>query len=105
MKKPEGLPAGGPSPLPADLCIMLKCPSLVEHLSAEQWDDGTPRERSTLTVFIEEGQFKLCLNDRNQGSSLFVASQSLREAVKALEKRLDGSQAADWRPWKRKGRK
>jgi hypothetical protein len=72
-------------------------PALWEYLTVETHDNGQPRETSMLCVFCEEGLVKMALQDRDQGRSLWVTSQSFYEALAALESRL-ASGEGDWRP-------
>jgi len=102
MKRPEKQSVQTPNQVPSQLGQFGKCASLVEHLAHDAWDDGQVRQRSTITLFIEDGLFKLCLNDREAESSLFVTADSFDECIKKLEKKLNGSEAPDWRPWKKK---
>lgn len=78
---------------------------LIEHLRDSAWEDGTHRERSTLTVFVEDGKVKVCLNDRNSNSSLFRAADTLLEALQSLNEALAPTGHADWRAWNFKKRK
>lgn len=106
MLRPQpAVPGTTASERPAQLGVLKDCPRLVEHLCDETWDDGSARERSTLSLFLEGGMFKLSLNDRETGASMIVSGDSLQEAFKAIEKRLAGERPADWRKWKRDKRK
>ena len=58
-------------------------PSLVEYLSQTKWDDGSPRETSTLMLLVEDGMLKACINDRALGRSLWVAADELNVALDA----------------------
>lgn len=83
---------------------MKRHPTLVEYLSCSAWDDGSERERSTLSVFIEEGRVKVCLNDREFERSLYASGDTLAGVLAALEKAL-AADACEWRMWKGKGKK
>lgn len=101
MKKPTEKakgkqPAMGVCP---DKRMMDKCPRVVEYLTTCRWDDGTPRERSTITLFVEEGKVKAALNDREMKRSLYVSSDTLEDVLGALEEGL-ADEGADWRVWK-----
>lgn len=81
-------------------------PGLMEYLTHDKYEDGTPRERSALSVFIEDGWYKLALNDKDLRRSLYVTAESLIEALKALERHLLAD-TGDWRSWsggKKKGK-
>lgn len=87
-----------------DAKLQAQYPLLIEHITDEEWDDGTSRERSTITIICEGGLMKVSLNDRELERSLWRSGMTLQEALGSLEKAL-GSSKADWRPWPgRKGR-
>jgi hypothetical protein len=71
-------------------------PHLWEHLTAYQWDDGSFRTPSTLTVFYEGGRCKLCLNNRAECATGWVSGDSLHEAMKAMDEALSLGKL-DWR--------
>jgi hypothetical protein len=72
-------------------------PALHEYLTLEEGDGGEDRQTSMLCIFFEGGLFKIALQDRQEGQSLWVTAQSLPEALTALEQRLQGGDG-DWRP-------
>lgn len=80
-------------------------PRLYEHLTCVRYSDGTVREPSTITVFVQDGSFRVSLNDRDNGASLYRAGSGLTEALVSLERALGPDGEADWRPWKKQGRK
>lgn len=97
VKKPEGLAT-------ADLSESWpegakKWPRIWEHLSTCRWEDGTVRQTSTLTICLEGGKLKACVNDRSMRASLWRSGDTLTGALETLEKAL-GQEGADWRPWK-----
>ena len=69
---------------------------LWEMLCSTRYPDGSPRASSTLLVFVESGQVKACLNDRDQGMSAWVTASSLWGALAALESGIQGD-SLDWR--------
>lgn len=77
-------------------------PNLWDHMTAVSYDDGSPREVSTLTVFVEGRIVKVCLNDRAVSRSLFTSGASIKECLESVEKALRSDAGADWRPWKTK---
>ena len=85
--------------LPADPWLLNNCPSVVEHLVDSTYDDGSLRETSTLTVFIDAGVLKVGLNDRDNRRTLYVSGPDVGSALESLERALR-AQAPDWRPWK-----
>lgn len=91
--------AGGPSGRgggSAVTGVLAALPALLEYLSAEQYPDGSSRERATLMLLVEDGLCKVCLSDRDTGRSLWRAGQRLEEALKSLEEALSGANP-DWR--------
>lgn len=81
-----------------------KFPTVYEYLVTSKWDDGSERESSTLSVFVEDGMLKIALNDRDQHRSLYVSAETLQGALAALEKAVSGSMP-EWRSWGKRGKK
>jgi len=82
-----------------------KYPTILEYLTTTKWDDGTAREASKLSLFIEDGVFKVAVNDVDLKRSLYTSGETLEGALRATEKALQMPEA-DWRAWnKGKGRK
>jgi len=75
----------GQSTEPVDKDFQLTFPALSEYLTSHCYPDGSARERSTVSVFFEEGQFKACLNERDQGLVLFVSESKFGCLFEALE--------------------
>jgi len=92
---PTGVDAG-PGRVATDPTFEAKWPQVWAYLSTNRWDDGAPRETSTLMVIAELGLVKLGLNDRAEGRSLWVTGDGLDTALTALEDALDSGRA-DWR--------
>lgn len=81
---------------PADAKFSIGYPALWEYLTLEAWEDGRPRETSTLLLMVEEGLWKACLNDRAQDRSLWVSGHSIDACVASLDDRLT-SDSGEWR--------
>lgn len=81
-----------------------KFPTLVEHLGDEAWEDGSTRETSTITIFLENGMVKMALNDRDGQRSLYITCSRWKDAMNALEKAA-AAPSADWRGWKQGGKR
>lgn len=92
---PSGGAVGGGSG-PDDSKFADKFPALWEYLTLRQHDDGAPRETSTMLVFVEGGQWKCCVNDRDAGMSAFVSASTFEGLMKAVEEALKQGKA-DWR--------
>lgn len=73
-----------------------KLPAIREYLETNRWPNGDERITSTLTVYCDDGVYKVCLNDRQEGQSLWVASECLWDALETLEGALQGG-TAEWR--------
>lgn len=71
-------------------------PALWEYLTSEAWDNGQPRETSTLLVFASEGRWKACLHDRALSAHLWAEGGSWDDLLACLEERLSDPKAA-WR--------
>jgi len=82
--------------LPTDEKFVKKYPALWMFLTALEYEPGKPRERSSLTMFVEEGCFKLCLTERTKECSCWATGPTYEEALKALEERIT-SAAPEWR--------
>lgn len=71
-------------------------PTLLEYLTQTTWDDGSPRQTSTLLIFVDDGVLKACLNDRACERALWVASGTLSGAIAELDESLADPHA----PWR-----
>jgi len=71
-------------------------PVLATYLGDEAYDDGAPRRTSTLLLFVQDGLWKACLNDRAAGRSAWVSGEMLTEALSSLENALR-TERASWR--------
>lgn len=103
MKKPvadKKAKGGAVAPCPDDT-LAKSFPMMIEYLTTTRWEDGTPRERSTVNFFIEDGTLKACCNDRDLMRSLYVSAESWDALWEALEAAM-ADDAADWRAWKGK---
>jgi len=97
-----------PRPALPDAAILAKCPwlaktcpALHEFLTVAILPDGSFRQVSTLTLFVEDGQFKLCLSEKEHDCTLFASGECLESVLECLEERLTAP-VVDWR---RKGGK
>jgi hypothetical protein len=78
-------------------------PAISEYLT-RRVVEGKVIETATLLLFAEEGQWKVCLNDRDGGVVLFRGGLTVSDALGGLEKALvEGT--ADWRERKAQGRR
>jgi len=105
VKKRERPEAGrGGQANGVDCNVLSGLPTLLSYLTDDKYEDGSPRQRSTLTLFIEEGMVKLALNDRQEHASLYLAAEGLGTALEALESKLEAG-TGDWRAWNNRTRK
>lgn len=86
----------------SDPAFFKKYPALAEFLSLEAWDEQTARERGTLTLFWEEGCFKLAVNDRDSEQTTFLSKGTFLGVLESLEKGFK-EDSLDWRAQKGKG--
>lgn len=71
-------------------------PTLMEYLSEDRYEDGTPRRTSTLAVFVQDGQVKCSLNDRDLDRVAFVSAETVEGCMAVLEAKLKES-SIEWR--------
>jgi len=86
--------------------VMGKLPALVEHLTSDKWDDGEVRAASTLLLFVDQGEWKCCLNDRDGGRVAFTTGTTVAGLLGALEEALQAGRV-EWRaskPFRKGGR-
>lgn len=96
LSKLDSSSKGSPAPLSALTGVLSITPGVVEYLTAVSYPDGSSRERSTISVFLEDGVVKACLSDRDQARTLWRSGPSVEDALMALEAAVvDGT--ADWR--------
>jgi hypothetical protein len=106
MRKPvnvEAHPGGGVSK--ESFGPWLKdCPTLVDFLVDESWDDGAARRTGTILLLTEDAMIKAWLHDRDgPGRAIWVSGTTLGALLKAAEKAL--STNAGWRADKDAGRR
>lgn len=79
---------------PAELA---EYPDLWEFLTSRWWaEDRRPRETGTLLIFVEGGDRKIMLNDRDAHVLAFVTVQDGQSVFAAAEDALS-SPKTDWR--------
>ena len=78
------------------------CPVLWQYLTQQTWEDGSPREPSGLTVFVQDGLFKGLLRENTQQLCLWVAATSFFGLLESFEREL-GKDQPDWRVDRRAG--
>lgn len=71
-------------------------PGLAEYLMRDSYDDGSDRQTSTMIVFIEDGWWKVCLSDRDEGTTLWATGETLDDCLIGLDAAIVGG-TAEWR--------
>lgn len=93
----ESSPGVGSGRLDASSAFAAAHPALYAYLTCGQFEDGSERLTSSMSIFCQEGVLKVCLRDPSHRRICFVAGDSFEGVLEALEARLaDGG--ADWRP-------
>lgn len=88
---------------PEDDDLIVAYPCLWEHMAVQRYPDGSPRVLSTVTLFVDGGLVKACLNDRDQGLTAWASGNGLRAVLRALEAGL-ANDNLDWRQPQGKGK-
>jgi hypothetical protein len=85
--------------------VMAPYPALTEFLTQDTWADGSVRILPTLMLFVEDGRWKCCVNDRAEERSLWVSGPTVEACLGSIDSALqDGT--AEWRrSWKTAKRK
>jgi hypothetical protein len=95
MKKPSAATAAASGPADPGR-LFAEAPTLVEYLTIGTWEDGEPRELSTLNIFRQDGHWKLWLNDRACSRFTCVSGATVEDAVHSLEEALAADEV-EWR--------
>ena len=74
--------AGGPA---VDPGFEAEFPTIFAFLVLATLPSGKAGKPGTLTVFPEDGVFKIRLSDRNRGADLWASGPTIRDAMIALE--------------------
>ena len=78
-------------------------PALWDYLTTSTTSAGKVRRTTTVLVFVDEGSWKACVNDRDTGEVGFVSSDTAMGLLEALERTLAGD-AMEWRASKPYGK-
>lgn len=103
LRKHAASEATGNTSQVVDADFLKTYPALGEYLTSTQYPDGSQRQTSSLTVFREDGYWKACLNERDQGLVMFVAENRFGSLLEALELLLQ-EESPPWRKATSKGR-
>lgn len=96
LKKPASAagPTGGVCASPEDLA---NWPTLTHYLSQTTWEDGEPRQTSTLMLFYDGPHVKMCLRDRENGKCAWMAGTSILDVLGVAEALLSDPVGPEWR--------
>lgn len=101
VQKALATKAGGPGGSQAtDADLSAACPALHEFLTLSRLPDGTARQTSTISLFVEGSLWKAVLNERESNLVLWATGESLQGLWSELEARLT-AEVVDWRPGRR----
>jgi hypothetical protein len=81
---------------PGSCDVFVRYPGLWSMLALRAYPDGVARQTATLLLFIDGGQLKVCLNDRDQELQAWATGASLHDLLGALEAGLQAD-TLDWR--------
>lgn len=76
--------------------IMTRYSTLWEFFTETTFDDGSRRDTPSMTVFLDAGLLKACLNDKSQGLIAFCTGSSLTAILAAFDEGL-AADTLDWR--------
>jgi len=86
-----------PPLLDAGECVsVVRLPTLHDFLTLGKWDDGSTRRLGTASIFWEEGDWKLWLNDKDGGRSCCVSSDTLEGVLAKADQKLSDD-TLEWR--------
>jgi len=108
LKKRDQAVEGPGGDNPVTQCRLAeRLPLLIEWLGSARYEDGSIRVLPSMTIFVEPGCLKACLNDRDQSLVAFLSAGSLTGLLDALEAGL-AEDSLDWRVanqgYKKKGK-
>lgn len=76
--------------------VLVDSPAVTEYLAVGAYPDGTARERAVISIFIEEGRVKCCLNDRDTGRTLWRSAGGIEACIGLIDDAI-AEGTADWR--------
>lgn len=79
-----------------DKWLMTAFPAIWDFLTDQSETDGKPRQTTTFLFFVQDGQFKVCVKDRQNGLQAFVSASGAQDVVEAIEAGLRNA-TLDWR--------
>lgn len=97
LRKIERVAGGGattPGGAPADA---EHYPTLWEHLSCSRFEDGSPRELSTMVIVGGMAEWRGCLSDKANQRVCWKTASTLEGLLFALENAAANEEPRDWR--------
>jgi hypothetical protein len=100
--------ADRPAPDTVPMCTLVdpgfasKRPMLWHYLTQSVWDDGSPRQTSSLLIFFQDGHLKGMLRDRDAGLCLWAAASGVTQLLDAFETLLV-TPGIDWKVDRQQG--
>lgn len=86
-----------PPPLPGGVpTVSIRLPALQEFLTLQKWDDGSSRKPGSISLFWEDGCFKVWCNDKDASRSASVSAVTLEDLLLRLEGKLT-EDSLEWR--------
>lgn len=79
-------------------------PALFESLSRPKADDGATRERHSVFLVWEDGCFRLCVRDRQEGCEAWVSCVRFLDALNLVETAVATGEGS-WKAIPQKGKK
>lgn len=89
----------GKSPPAPDTVFAKKYPKISEFMSDGWWEDGKPRELSSIAINFNGGVVNIGLSDHAQARTAYSTAESIEEALGLLEASLVSGRPV-WRSWK-----
>lgn len=74
-------------------------PALHDLVTVAELPDGSKRELSRVSVFLDSGAVKASVTEPGLRASCFASGDSLESALDALEARVQADDPDTWRPW------
>lgn len=60
-------------------------PNIYEFLTATRWDDGSPRMPGSMSIFVQVGVLKACINDKELKRVAFVEAPTWDELLAQID--------------------
>lgn len=97
LRKIERVAGGGAHQPGGAPCDHEFYPNLWEHLSRSTYDDGTPRQLSSLVIVGGGSEWRGCLSDRDNDRVCWKVGESLEALLLSLESAAANEEPRDWR--------